>query len=401
MKTIKISFSVVLLCMFHYSFALDRVVQENGPAGTFTTISAAIAASADGDRIIVHPKIGDNPYIEDLLIDKSLEIVSATDGVRYKLQGNIVITALNNRLVTLIGAQLVLGNIGGNTTGWRTNVNIMGCKLDGGNIDFNNQFYVTVVSNILENGSINLSHGRIIGNQLNSESSLINISNSTSITNDTMNIIGNSIPRIWSQSTSDIFLNIQNNFIRRVLINNTEDTHSIRYSFSSLTIKLNIINNTILTPKSNIFVGRSRYLSLSAPAVIKNNIIDGTAPLGQNFPNVSLTGTNSSSFNFISGENVAAYPALSATDTVFTGAIVDQTTGRLLLPTAASNGADPSFEYYDLDLTRGDAGCYGGSYSLDNFFPITGSSRVFWVDAPFGAVSGSGQIQVKAEGFDR
>lgn len=401
MKTIKITLSIVLLCMFHFSFALDRVVQENGPAGTFSTISTAIAASADGDRIIVHPKIGDNPYVEDLVINKSLEIVSATDGVRYKLQGNIEITALNNRLVTIIGAQLVLGNIAGNTTGWRTNVNIMGCKLDGGNIDFNNQFYVTVVSNILENGSINLSHGRIIGNQLNNERSLINIRNSNSITNDTMNIIGNIIPRIWSQSSSDIFLNIQNNFIRRVLINNTEDAHSIRYSFSSSSIKLNIINNTILTPRSNVFIGRARYLSLSARAAIKNNIIDATALMGDNAPDVFMTGINSSSFNFVSQVNLVDYPALSDTDTEFSGAIVDQTTGRLLLPTAASNGADPSFEYYDLDLTRGDAGCYGGSYSLDNFFPITGSSRVFWIDAPFGAVSGSGQIQVKAEGFDR
>ena len=80
---------------------------------------------------------------------------------------------------------------------------------------------------------------------------------------------------------------------------------------------------------------------------------------------------------------------------------VNTTTGQLILPTPALNGADPSFEFYDLDLSVGDAGCYGGSYSLDNYFPITGSSRVFWVDMPFGITTNGAPLQIKAEGFDR
>lgn len=398
MKIIKSIFCLSLFLLCNLTFALDRIVQENGPSGTFSSVSAAITASLNGDRIIVHPKIGDSPYVENITIDKSLEIVSATDGIRYRIQGNVVITALNNRTVTIIGAHLVSGDITGSSAGWRTNVNIMGCRLDGGSINFNNQYYVSVVSNLLESGSIGISHGRIIGNQLNGETSFITISNSTSITSDTINIIGNRIPRIVC--SSDIFLNLINNFIKRVVTPSVGSAHSISYTFQSTQPKLNIINNTIITPYSTGSTDRARYLNLSSPAVIKNNIFQASATNSNFAPNAVLTTTgNSSSYNYVRN-NLVAYPVASTTDTTLTTNAVDNTTGQLILPTPALNGADPSFEFYDLDLSPGDAGCFGGSYSLDNFFPITGSSRVFWLDVPFGITTTGAPLQIRAEGFD-
>jgi hypothetical protein len=400
MKTRKLLLSLALLLLFNSSFAIDRIVQENGPGGTFSTISAAITASVNGDRIIVHPKIGGNPYVENITIDKSLEIVSATDGVRYRIQGNVTVTALNNRTVTIIGAQLVSGDLSGATAGWRTNVNILGCILDGGSINFNNQYYVSVVSTILESGSIILSHGRVIGNQLNNEGTVIQVSNSTSIADDTMNIVANITPRIFCNS--NIFLNIYNNFIRRNIINTVANTHSIEYTFASTQSKMNIFNNTVVTPYSNFSTGRARYLSLSSPAQIKNNIFQASQVNFSNFaPSATLTVSgNASSYNYVMN-TLVAYPVASSTDVLLTTNPVNTTTGQLLLPTAALNGADPSFEFYDLDLSAGDAGCFGGSYSLDNYFPITGSSRVFWLDVPFGVTTSGGPVQIKAEGFDR
>jgi hypothetical protein len=348
----------------------------------------------------VHPKIGGNPYVENITIDKSLEIVSATDGVRYRIQGNVTVTALNNRTVTIIGAQLVSGDLSGATAGWRTNVNILGCILDGGSINFNNQYYVSVVSTILESGSIILSHGRVIGNQLNNEGTFIQVSNSTSIADDTMNIVANITPRIFC--SSNIFLNIYNNFIRRNIINTVANTHSIEYTFASTQSKMNIFNNTVVTPYSNFSTGRARYLSLSSPAQIKNNIFQASQVNFSNFaPSATLTASgNASSYNYVMN-TLVAYPVASSTDVLLTTNPVNTTTGQLLLPTAALNGADPSFEFYDLDLSAGDAGCFGGSYSLDNYFPITGSSRVFWLDVPFGVTTSGGPVQIKAEGFDR
>lgn len=394
----KITFSLFLLLFSCYSNAIDRIVQENGPAGTFPTISAAITAAVNGDRIIIHPKIGDNPYVENITIDKTLELASAQDGVRYKIQGTISLTAANNRTITIIGAHITTGSISGSSAGWRTNVNIMGCIIEGGDISFNNQYYVSVVSNILQNGGITIAHGKIIGNELMNDTKRIVVEGSGSIANDTVNIIANKTARIFC--SSDITLNIFNNFIKR--ISSADSFISIQYSFISTSAnKLNIINNTFLSPNTNTSSTRNYYLELRSPALVKNNI----------FQRVSNGLSTSPSFLFGSGVNITASYNIYNNSSINIGSdvnpvnvttvIVDLTTGQLLLPTSALNGADPSFEFYDLDLTVGDAGCYGGSYTLDNYFPITGSSRVYNIDMPFGITTTGAPLDIKADGFDR
>ncbi|MDI9257893.1 hypothetical protein [Flavobacterium sedimenticola] len=390
----------VLLVATMKIWAIDRIVQENGPTGTFSSISAAITASVDGDRIIIHPKIGGNPYIEDLTINKALEFLSAEDGNRYKIQGNVTIAAAVNRKVTIIGAHLVAGNIIANGTGWPTTLNVMGCLLNGGDINASNQFKAAIVSNILENGSILLSHGNVIGNELKTETKSIFISNSTSVSNDTMSIIGNKTPRITC--TSDIFLNIINNFIARVN-STTTNFFSIHYTFSSSLYKLKIINNTIITPRSNstsTVFSDNTYLWLESFATIKNNIFQFSTPNGSvNRANTFNVVGFSSSYNYYFTSNIRI--ANTSTEVNLTDAPVTPTTGQLITSTLAQNGADPSFEFYDLDLTVGDAGCYGGSYSLNNYFPITGSSRVYNIDMPFGITTTGAPLEIKADGFDR
>ncbi|TBX69896.1 hypothetical protein EZL74_05630 [Flavobacterium silvisoli] len=396
-KVIKIFTALLIVTN---AFATDRIVQENGAAGTYPTISAAITAAVDGDRIIVYPKIGDNPFIENITINKSLEFATAEDGVRYKIQGNISLEASNNRVITIIGAHLVSGNIQGLTSGWRTNVNIMGCLLEGGNINFSNQYYVNVVSNILSNGNINISHGKVIGNEISNQINQIAIQNSTSISNDTVDIIANKTPRIMC--SGNVFLNIQNNFIKALNPDSSNAFFSIYYFYSTTTNMMNIINNTIIVPygTSSFSSERPKYFNLNAPARIKNNIIQVSSTTTSYNPNVFITAGSSSSYNFIIN-TVGQYNSLSSTDTIVASPMVDQTTGQLVQSSPAKNGADPSFEFYDLDLTRGDAGCYGGSYSLENYFPITGSSRIYNIDMPFGISTSGGPLNIKADGFDR
>ena len=398
MKTIKI---LITLLFVTKTFAIDRIVQENGPVGTFPTITTAITAADNGDRIIIYPKIGDNAYVETITIDKTLELASAQDGVRYKIQGDISLIALNNRTISIIGAQLTAGNITGAGTGWRTNVNIMGCILDSGNIALSNQYYVTIVSNILVAGNITISHGNVIGNDLQNQA--ITIANSTSIANDTMNIIANKISNI--NCTSDIFLNIYNNFIKKADNQLNPNFNSINYTIaSSASSKLNIINNTILTGvlTSNSYTSAQRpnYFRLGSPAIIKNNILQ-TAPIAQSyyFPSIATVTNTTTQNNYIYDGITNTIPSTSYY--YVNSQPVNQTTGQLNLPTLAQNGADPSFEFYDLDLTVGDAGCYGGSYTLDNYFPITGSSRVYNIDMPFGITTDGAPLNIKADGFDR
>ncbi|MFN7014250.1 MAG: hypothetical protein ACK4ON_08285, partial [Bacteroidia bacterium] len=64
------------------------------------------------------------------------------------------------------------------------------------------------------------------------------------------------------------------------------------------------------------------------------------------------------------------------------------------------NGGAPGISFYDLDLSVNDVGAYGGSYSLNNFHPITGAARVYFVKAPKSVLQ-SGTLNIKADSFDR
>jgi hypothetical protein len=388
----KIIYTLALLGLTAQIKAADLTVQENGPVGTYSSISSAITAAVDGDRIIIHPKIGQDAWVENLTINKSLELVSAQDSTLYKIQGDIEIEALTGREVTIIGANIVSGDIKGIGIGWKTIINISGVIINGGEINFNNQFYVNVVSNIIENGDVRISNGNIIGNELKNYYGIVI---SGSVIGDTIDIVANKVGDILC--VSDIFLNVRNNFITTRLT--TSGVNGIQYTFVSTSFKLNVINNIIKAPESFTSSSSSTnwFLKLESKAVILNNIFYEVQNSNSYGPYFDVETGSRVDYNF----NYLVSSPLSIGNRINSSVNpINNANGRLILPTPAQNGADPSFEYYDLDLTRGDIGCYGGSYSLDNYFPITGSSRVFNVDMPFGLTTG-GTLNIKAKGFDR
>lgn len=50
------------------TLAADLIVEEFGTAPTYASITAAVAASVDGDRIIIKNRAGDIPWIENITI---------------------------------------------------------------------------------------------------------------------------------------------------------------------------------------------------------------------------------------------------------------------------------------------------------------------------------------------
>jgi hypothetical protein len=72
-------------------------------------------------------------------------------------------------------------------------------------------------------------------------------------------------------------------------------------------------------------------------------------------------------------------------------------------PTAGSpliDAGDPDPRYLDLDLTRNDVGCYGGSNSRANFTTPMGGAVVGFMQAPR-VVSQGDAVNISATGFDR
>lgn len=401
-KSLQLSFALLTLVFSFTASATDLCVNENGNGGCYTTITAAHSAATNGDRIIITPKAGNAPYVENLTITKSLQFLCATEASQYTVQGNFTIVPAVGRVVTIIGMINLQGSIAGSAngpSGARTKVSVMNCNLVNGSINFDyDNFDVVVASNVLAAGNVTIHFGRVIGNDITMNgANTIRILTEGTATNDTNLVIGNKLTVLSGYgvycSTSNQFFSVMNNLIRTnyggVSIDAWKNSALGRNSISSNTIVsdvntymemslynspansiTDVMNNLILAPSSTYGIYGSNNAGLIG---LSYNIMN--SPLGI----VSLTydGTNNLTSNTTLDVN-----------------------GRPNTGTDAINGGSPDYSYYDINLTVNDAGAYGGSFTLDNFFPQTGGARVYFVQAPRRVNVGT-VIDIKAETFDR
>jgi hypothetical protein len=130
-KSLQLSLALLTLVFSFTASATDLCVNENGNGGCYTTITAAAAAATNGDRILITPKAGNAPYVENVTVTKSLQFLCATEASQYSVQGNFSIVPAIGRTVTIIGMINLQGSVSGSTdgpTGARTKVSIMNCN---------------------------------------------------------------------------------------------------------------------------------------------------------------------------------------------------------------------------------------------------------------------------------
>ena len=363
--------------------AADLIVQENGATGTYSSIDSALTAAApNGDRIIIYPRSNDNYWEEDLLISKSIEIISAVDKKKIELKGNIMVFASNGRKILLAGLYLD-GGINGSNSNWKTEITIINCHIreDVNLYDFHLNMYNSIVDNELY-----FTGGNIIGNELHY------LSRKGSTHGDTTTIMSNKIylPDLvynsYDISKANSYVKIINNFFK------------FYYNFPSSSgggyHKLEsheFINNTIIRTGGN----KSLEIRLGYPKIHRNNIYYrssyNTGGLNIGYLNKTDHDYKSSNVGYLNAVGVSLINASFSINTI---------SGKLNSG-PPKDGANPSYIYYDLDLTRGDAGCYGGSYTLDNYFPLSeGHSRVISINSPDN-ITNSQTFSVEALGIDR
>ncbi|MBK9318145.1 MAG: hypothetical protein IPM91_04460 [Bacteroidetes bacterium] len=77
------------------SFSLDcsinpslLIVEENGLNGAYTTINAALTAATDGDTILIYPRSGGLPFVEDIYAPSkiNLHFHECHPGIKYGVQ---------------------------------------------------------------------------------------------------------------------------------------------------------------------------------------------------------------------------------------------------------------------------------------------------------------------------
>ena len=94
---------VALLSSTYFVHGADLIVEEFGSTPNFNTIQAAINAATDGDRIFIRTKRGNFPYQEDVTINKSLELLPASNDSSFIVQGSYTIVPAAGRTVTIVG----------------------------------------------------------------------------------------------------------------------------------------------------------------------------------------------------------------------------------------------------------------------------------------------------------
>ena len=78
-------FAALFLISTGFLSAADLIVQQNGPVGTYSTITSAVAAANDGDQILINNRTDLLPWQENITVNKSLSFLRAVDNVKFAL----------------------------------------------------------------------------------------------------------------------------------------------------------------------------------------------------------------------------------------------------------------------------------------------------------------------------
>lgn len=393
--------------------AVDRIVEEFGVAPAFANIASAITASSDGDRIIIKNRAGDIPWIETITVNKSLQFLSFQDNGFFIVQGNWTVVPATGRVVRIIGMRNTAGNItfSGSATVASTLVSVIDCQFVVGGIQLGSDaIKTTVVGSEFMDGTVRINYGSVIGNKITSATSvdlIYMIPASAVFQGDTASIVGNQVTGTSTSATGirvdnrAQVVHIRNNYVQHRYIG----IHGTGGNAQGITNQ--VWNNTVVatggTSPPAIFMSSTLTGSVWE---IMNNVADftgGTICRGI-INGGSLNGQTNVYFNVIeSGMSTI----ISPTGFTFVGnnitdqAIDLQADGRPVVGSPAINGGNPAAPFFDLDLSLGDAGAYGGSYTLDNFFPLhTGAARVYMASHPYNIRQGA-TLRVKANAWDR
>ncbi len=371
---------LVLLCCAltcGNAIATDRVVS---PSGLYNTISGAIAASSDGDRILV----AQGNYAENLVVSSSISIVPAQEGGRFTVNGSFTVQNANGKAITLIGGRVLGGIRSSGSYTERTEIRILDsyttfCDLDEPSIRL--ELYRDSIV-----GETRISSGTIAGCVLMGDplvSTIVRIQG-TSILPEDIWIVGNSIGSMSSakkgiQITSTGVFHIENN----VFVDNLSGSSAVDLARPSDQggPPSTIVNNSFIKMTTENFPAVANSTGTLFNLVLMNNAV-------ARFSGGVIT-TISFWTQLAQENNVLASPTW-----------LSQSTGEPVngSPLIDAGNTDP--RYLDLDLTVNDVGCYGGSNSRANFTTSMGSAVVGFMNAPR-VVSQGEPVNISATGFDR
>ncbi len=384
--------------------AADLYVRDAGAGGSFSTISAAIAQASDGDRIIIRPKAGNLPYVENLIINKSLTFVSETNFSKYILQGSISVTPEAGRTISIHNLQISgtgAITVDAATVGGRTTLNIMNSFVAAVNAAQSN---TTLNLSGCTGAAVTMTHGRCTGNKVNSILFSLQ-AGETHLSDDDIEIIANAIittgglggnqknyaVKIFNNyltngtiyiggAKSDSFNEITNN-----VIGSTTNTNTTLYS---IWLNLDSESQSLYSIMNNVILKQSNSYATYYPVI--------ASTYASTYVYYNVTNSNQYNGSFImpsvtnSGNNNAAVFSLNTTTYTVTG-------------TGITDSGSPEDDYADIDLSRNDRGNGGGSNAWSNYWPTNADNKpqVNYLKTPRRIYTGTTEMNATGAGHSK
>ncbi len=349
--------------------ATDRLVVPGGGGGTFATIQSAIDASSSGDRILVSPAV----YTEDLVIVRGMELLSNNASQRFTVNGHVDVGTVSGpatSAITISNARILNGLYWGNST-LVSRLRMIECTVLGYVSSQHGYGRLECFRDSIE--GMNLRNGLVAGCRI---TTLIVDERYSDGETPTATVVGCDLGADPDANALLIKTNgwatVQNCVIRGQV--QLEDPSNPPAN------DITLINNTIIRTSATpaVVITESVDLEVALDVVLRNNLIAGAGSIGP-----------------MPSGSVLAY------NLVVPLAEVNGANGQPLPASAAVNGGDPNAIYTDLDLSRNDAGCHGGSLSYAQFnsaLPTT--AVVAMVEVERRVVQGTG-LNIVGYGYDR
>ncbi|MCX6897002.1 MAG: hypothetical protein NTZ16_16260 [Verrucomicrobia bacterium] len=403
MKKLILTLIIVALCSRVH--ATDRIVNENSIPGAYTTITAALNAAVNNDRIVIAPRGGGLSYVENISSNLTgIQMLSATEGTKYKIIGNITMAdGWQIYGADVIGDVYCIGN---SANGER----LAGCKITGrvhGIGSYNINFFIdndSIITNQSNYGAVEIYCGRVSGCYISSPDLGIIVAQPITNNSDSVFIVGNHIVASYGMNiiSQNRYSYISNNFIeiswRGILILECK---------AGGTGNNSCINNTIKFTGASGVEGiefGSPFTPVAATFDLRNNIVISSSSSVGYYINPNSLIVPTFQYNYYNGPGTAFNLngiTPDATNIAASNSTIN-TDGTLVAGSDAIDGGDPADRYLDIGLppTRNDAGCYGGSYSLANFTTADSGSRVLFMKAPRVILSNQ-SFGISGEGLDK
>lgn len=405
MKTLKITLIAVIGLFSSMASATDLYVRDLGAGGAFSTISAAIAQASDGDRIIIRPKSGSLPYIENITIDKSLSFVSEINFSKYIVQGTISVTPAAGRTVTINNLQISGTNsisVTADTTNGRTTLNLLNSTTSAVNAAFAN---TTLNMSGCVSAAIGFTHGRFTGNKVTS----FTVNTATIDTNpadDDIEIIANAVTgtsSALSMTQKNYNFRILNNFIGTGYIN----IQAVKNN-STNEITNNVISSSTDTSGNTILYSITLYspAGFTGLVSVSNNVLYYASSSYSYYYPVIANGVSCYVYYNISNSNQYhssfIIPSITNSGNNTNDTITLNTTTYTVNGLAANTG-NPEDDYADIDLSRNDRGTYGGSDSWANYWPTAAGNKpqVNYLKTPRRIYTGTTEMNATGSGYSK